>query len=362
MRISIAKLWTRPRAALCRLGWTTLLTAILAGAVPKFAWAQLSAAPRPVPILTGSAGYFTVKDNGETELVPEVIPVVLLPLGDRWLVEARGEFKGEFARREDTGNYGGQVENELDYLQVDYIANSHLTVTAGRFLTPFGMYNERIYPIWIRDLQLVPLIFSIGTGSSDGIMFRGGFALNSKVNLNYATYFSTLSTVNKFESDRTTGGRVGLFFTGPRIEVGGSFQKELQEDRKNSFGFHFAWQPTPLPLNLRAEYARSVYGSGYWVEGAYRLGQIPHWNKVMRKTEFVARMQQTFAGEEQPEGDDEYNLPRSNVQQPDFGLNYYIKDGLKVSGSYSRWLGRRNWNTWTIGIAYRFAIPLGRAE
>jgi hypothetical protein len=43
-------------------------------------------------------------------------------------------------------------------------------------------------------------------------------------------------------------------------------------------------------------------------------------------------------------------------------LNYYIKDGLKASASYGRWLGKRNYNVWSFGIAYRFAVPLGRLE
>jgi len=163
---------------------------------------------RPVPILTGNAGFFTNVNGGETELVPSITPVLLVPLRDRWLIESRAAFTGEFERTDGGGAYGGKVEQEIDYLQLDYIANRYLTVTAGRFLTPFGIYNERLYPIWIRSLQPTPLIFPLGTGSSDGVMMRGGLSLNPKVNLNYATYFSTLSTLNKFESDRKAGGRV----------------------------------------------------------------------------------------------------------------------------------------------------------
>src|SRR5262249_24153699 len=147
-----------------------------------------------LPVLTGNAGFFTNVEAGKTELVSEVNPVVLVPLGDRWLVDARGEFEGEFARKNGDGPFGGQVGKELNYLQADYIANPSVTVTVGRFLTPFGIYNERLYPIWIRDLQSTPLIFPIATGSSNGVMFRGGFPMNAKANLNYATYFSVTTT------------------------------------------------------------------------------------------------------------------------------------------------------------------------
>ena len=322
--------------------------------------AQTADNERPVPILTGNAGYFMTKDDGTTELVPEVIPVLLVPLGDRWLIESRAEFYGEFDSAKGQP-YAGKVDKDLDYLQADYIANPYVTVTAGRFLTPFGIYNERLYPIWIRDLNQVPLIFPMESGSSDGVMLRGGFPVSSWANLNYATYFSTLSTNATLESDRGFGTRAGIFFKRPRIEVGASWRKELMEQRHNPYGFHFAWQPPPIPLNLRGEYARSEYGSGYWIEGAYRLSQVPLWNQIMRRTEFVARMQQYFAGEEQlPDDGGKYTLPHGNTRQPDFGLNYYLKDGLKVSTSYARWLGKHNWNTWTFGIAWRFAVPLGR--
>src|SRR5437763_13820625 len=187
------------------------LTLILA-LLPSNSVAQTAQTERPVPILTGSAGFFTNVNVGQTQLVAEVNPVILLPLGDRWLIESRAEFKGEFERPEDGGPYGGKVEKELDYIQADFIANPYVTVTGGRFLTPFGIYNERLYPIWIRSLQQVPTIFPIGSGSSNGAMLRGGLTANPNANVNYAVYFSANSTINKLESDRLVGGRVGVFF------------------------------------------------------------------------------------------------------------------------------------------------------
>jgi hypothetical protein len=73
--------------------------------------------------------------------------------------------------------YKGYLQKEVDYLQLDYIVDSHVTVSVGRFLTPFGIFNERLYPVWIRDLQSDPLILPISTGPSGagtGAMVRGG--------------------------------------------------------------------------------------------------------------------------------------------------------------------------------------------
>jgi hypothetical protein len=147
-----------------------------------------------------------------------------------------------------------------------------VTVTVGRYLLPFGIYNERLYPIWIRNLQTDPLILAIGAGgygSGTGAMVRGGFDLTPKVELNYAAYFSAHSGVTYMESDRDAGGRVGIVLPGPRLELGGSFQHLLEDDHSNAFGFHGEWHPRPLPLDIRAEYARSHDGSGYWLESAY---------------------------------------------------------------------------------------------
>jgi hypothetical protein len=324
--------------------------------------AQILDAEQPVPILTGSAGFFDNVTGGHTELSPVVSPVLLLPLGDRWLIESRAEFEGDFEHKANNGSFGGTVNKEVDYAQVDYTASRYATITAGRFLTPFGIFNERLYPVWIRSLQPVPLIFPIATGSSDGLMLRGGFSAGSKVNINYATYFSALSTINKLDSDRLAGARVGFFFPKPRLEMGVSLQKTLQEDRPHAIGAHFAWQPTPIALNLRSEYAWSTdKGSGYWIEAAYRLSQVAHWQPVMKRLEIVGRAQQFFAGRITASDASEYGLPAADTSQGDFGFNYYLRDGLKATASFGRSFSTEgNLNVWTVGIAYRFVIPLGR--
>jgi hypothetical protein len=82
----------------------------------------------------------------------------------------------------------------------------------------------------------------------------------------------------------------------------------------------------------------------------------------MRRTEFVSRIEQFYVGEADNDELSEYGLPLGNVRQADFGLNFYLRDGLKASASYGRWLRARNWNVCTLGVAYRFALPLGRVS
>jgi hypothetical protein len=339
-----------------------LLLCLTFSCLPGSAAAQASGVEKPVPILSGTAGYFNFVTAGQNQIDAQINPVLLVPLGDHWLVESRAEFEGAFQRPDGGRPYGGAVSKNLDYLQADYIANPYLTVTLGRFLTPFGIFNERLYPIWIRSLQQDPLILPLSAESSDGMMLRGGFPACAQANLNYAVYVSAVSTGHSnLESDRNVGGRMGVFLLGPRIEIGASWQKQLQDARANAFGFHFAWQPARLPLSMHSEYARSNQGSGYWIDGAYRLSQVHFWQKAMRRTEFAGRMEQFFSGSISSDEAEALGLPAANTREGEFGLNYYLQDGLKATASYGRQFSSAgNFNLWTAGIAYRFLIPLGR--
>ena len=320
--------------------------------------------PTGVPVLTGYTGFVTKFEPGEQQMAPTFAPIVLIPIGQKWLIEAEGEFEGEYTHH--TGEpWERKWEKGVEYLQVDYIANKHLTIVAGRFLTPFGIFNERLHPLWIKNLQQTPLIFPIATGSGNGIMLRGGARLSPDVNLNYSAYFSAASTVRAFEATRTAGGRVSLFFPNQRLEIGTSFQRQLQDERFNSYGLDFTWQAKALPLEFRGEYAHSKeMGSGYWIESAYRLRKVPFARPFFRKSQAVLRMDQFFvpamAGGGGGMGGHGEELPDVNTQRFTAGWNYYVREGLKLSFSGGRaFSADGDRNVFTVGIAYRFFFPLG---
>jgi hypothetical protein len=315
----------------------------------------------PVPLLTGSTGFITTLNGGQPDFHPIVTPLVLVPIGQRWVFETRATFETDLAQVPGrSGYHGGPVQKEVEYAQLDFIANPYMTVTVGRFPTPFGIFNERFYPVWIRNLQTDPLILPIGIGPSNastGVMVRGGFKAQPKFSINYAAYFSALSTVSPVNSGRFAGGRVGIFVPSARLEIGGSFQHGLQDARSNAFGFHALWQPPALPLDLRSEFARSIQGSGYWLEAAYRLSQLPFHQNEFRRTQVVARMQQYFVGENVNDA-----LRPANTKLFEFGFNYYFIDGLKASSNYGReFSSSGNANVWTMALTYRFLVPLGHA-
>lgn len=344
--------------------WAAIAALLLLLAFPRSAEAQDQgdyAFPKPVPIFSAGMGFITPFEGGQPHLDPLISPVFLVPLGDHWLIESRDTFESDLSTPPASNSFHGALAKEVDYLQLDYIANPYLTVTIGRYLTPFGIFNERLYPIWIRNLQSDPLILPLGTGPSGagtGAMARGGFSLTPGINVNYAAYFSVLSTIPRLDSDRVAGTRVGFFFPGPRLEIGASFQRLLQGDRSDSFGFHFEWQPTAIPLDLRSEYARTSQGSGYWIEPAYRLSPVTKGQDFFSRVQVIGRMQQYFVGNvpaEDPLGVD--------TKEFEFGVNYYFRSDLRAVSSYGRQFSAMgNENVWTVGLTYRFVLPLGHGE
>jgi hypothetical protein len=316
-----------------------------------------------IPILSGGAGFLGSTQGGSSLFQPVAAPVLTVPLGEKWLIESRADLRGVIFREDGTtGPYQGQFFGTLEYLQIDYNANTHLTVTFGRFLSPFGIFNERLSAIWINKFQDAPEIAAIGEGIgySDGFMARGELVSNRRYAVNYTAYFSTLSTITKFESERAAGGRIGVFIPSTRLEVGASYQRKLQGQQMNSFGSDISWAPNRVPLEIKGEWAHSPSGQGYWIQGAYRLSQLGNGNSAIARLEPVFRMQQFFRSELIP-GD---FLPVTNSRVPEFGLNYYLPHEVRLNASYGRDFVAHstNVNVWEFGITYRFLFPLWPGE
>ncbi len=178
---------------------------------------------------------FTNVEGADSSFTAVVAPIILWELSDRLLFETELEFALE------TEDGEGKTEVELDYAHASYILNDYVTLGAGKFLTPFGIFGERLHPAWINKLPDAPLAFGHHGGlvpmSSLGAYVRGGFPLGDAKG-NYAFYLSNGPSLNvdghgvgtlDFENfgdinnNKAFGGRVG-FLPFPEIEIGYSFQ------------------------------------------------------------------------------------------------------------------------------------------
>lgn len=316
-----------------------------------------------IPAISGGMGYIHQVNGGVTTLQPQINPVLLIPFGSHVLLESRTTFFGFYQREHQTsGSFTGQVFKSVDYAQVNWLANTHVIASAGRYLLPFGMYGERLGPIWIKNLQNAPITTAIGTrtsGSGNGFMLRGTATQKPSYSVQYTAYFSALSNLDQLQSARVAGGDVSVYFPGARLEIGTSYQRFLQARHINSVATYLSWQPSSIPLDIKLEGDFSYNGRGYWLDAAYRFQQLPI-PSFFRKTQIVSRMQQFF-----PINGGGNSLPQVNTQRFDVGLNYYMRDDLRFISSYGRnFSSQGNANIWNVGITYRFLFPLwpGRSK
>jgi len=309
-------------------------------------------------------GYQSTFMPGVQSVNPEFAPILLVPLGRQVLIES--EFEARLDLDREDGHWGpAVVDRGIEYLQLNFFAHPNLTVTVGRFLTPFGIYRERIHPIWIRNLATEPIIFALNESSSNGAMLRGAARVSSAMNITYATYYSAASQRELIEAERQAGGRASLVF--PRLELGFSFNRNLGDERHNMIGADLTWNLRQIPLDLRAEALRNpLDGSGYWLEGAYRLNR--HIHVVARGEQYrvpkpgEAAMEEGHGGEEpseeEPSEMDDHQLPDRNTTRLTVGWNFYFYKGFRLAASYGRNFAEgENQDIWSAGITYRFAIP-----
>ena len=309
-----------------------------------------------VPVISGGAGYVHNVNASVTTVEPLINPVLLVPFGSHVLLESRTDFTGFFQRTPPNGDFGGKVFKNVEFAQLDWLANTHAIVVAGRYLLPFGLYNERLQPIWIKNLQDAPFTATIGTrttGSGDGFELRGTVVQRPAYAVQYTAYFSAHSSINQLEAARTTGYDASVFLPKQRLEIGTSYQRFLESRHINSVAAYVSWQPRPVPVDLKAEFDASYNGRGYWLETAYKFSQLPI-PRFLQRTQVVGRMQQVFPSHGGGNG-----VPRVDSQRFDFGLNYYIRDDLRIISSYGRrFSSQQNANVWNVGLTYRFLFPL----
>jgi len=333
-----------------------------------FLWALLfcwipALSAQDTPLISGGVGFITSTNGGNTTYIPIVSPVLAAPLGDHLLVESRATILDSyFPKGSGQSGYTSSSFLGLSYLQLDYLANRHMTLVAGEFLTPFGTYNERLTPIWIANWESAPLIFSLGTmntGSSVGGMLRGSAVSTDKVSLDYAGYFSAASTNEQFNSQRSAGGKAELYFPQAHLEIGASYNRRLQDEHQNFAGLHLWWEPADSLVKFRSEYAHGKHSQGYWMESEFHLARDTNANAFRRGLEPVVRWQQTFRSS--PDSSD--GLPSVDTNRADFGLNYLFPHEVRLNTSYSRqFASTGNRNVWQTGIVYRFLFPTWRSK
>jgi hypothetical protein len=311
-----------------------------------------------VPVITGGLGYVYNVVGGVPSLEPQIDPLLLVPFGSHVLLESRTDFTGFFQRRDGTGDYTGPIFKNVVYAQLDWLANSRITVVGGKYLLPFGLFTERYSPLWILTFQDRPIPGGIGTedsGSGEGGELRGVAAQTGKMTINYTAYFSAHTNTNQLQASRLAGGDTSVFLPNQHLEVGGSYQRTLEGHQINSGALYAQWTPQVIPLDVRWEYDRNFNGQGYYIEGDYMLSQSPVAANFFKNMQLGLRAQQF-----DPLNGGGNGVPRVNTERVDIALNYYFRDNnWRVISNYGRQFSSGNDNNvWNVGFTYRFLWPL----
>ncbi|MCH7785770.1 MAG: hypothetical protein IIB06_10205 [Bacteroidetes bacterium] len=230
-------------------------------------------------------------DNESSFVGSAFSPIFLFKHSDRLMFEAELEFELEH----------NQLEVGLEYADVMYVLNKHMTVRAGKFLLPFGTFMERLHPSWINRFSTKPLGFGHGgitPASGIGVELRGAFDIG-KSKLNYSVYGvngprlkdgtggepeeAGMLQFQNFEDNnlsKAIGGRLGILpFADSSTELGFSAYSSGKLGEKDSeyedvgaflyaIDFSFVKQIPELSgfIDIKAQYSKSNVENAHYVE------------------------------------------------------------------------------------------------
>lgn len=258
----------------------------------------------------GTAGYeYQTQGDNANAFTASISPIFLFQFQDRVLFEAELEF--ELQR--------GITETGLEYAQLDFLLSDNLTLVAGKFLLPFGVFGERLHPTWINKLPTAPPIYGhhvAGFGADPlmpiladiGVMARGAIrpgrwslALNAYVTQGPAGEEAAPGELPEFEfpasssdinGDKMIGGRLDIALP-PWAEVNLSVLSGDYDETGvlDLTGWNVAAEARYAGFELRGEYLQTrqeievatgfptLEREGFYSQLAYRWRQ---WEPVVR--------------------------------------------------------------------------------
>jgi len=293
-------------------------------------------------------------------------PLFIYKQSDRLLFEAELELE----------LVGDEVELGLEYVNVSYLLTKNITIRAGKFLVPFGIFVPNLHPAWINKFPTAPL----GAGH-DGILPTGDFgfelrggAFIGNLKFNYSAYVVNGSQLNDGDEEpeeagilhhgvfpdnnraKSYGGRLGIFpFSNSSLELGVSLKNGKVGNKDSDYSevsaLHYAFDVSYVTsiaamssvIDLKAQYTGvniddAVYpdhenpddfimfdnsSTTWFAQLSLRPALLE--NKFLRNLELAAR----FSSLKTPEG---AGWEVDNTQF-DIGLNYWMdwRTVLKVS-------------------------------
>ena len=318
-------------------------------------------------LVTGYATAGYVNRRSESTFTAGINPIFVFRITDRIFVES--EVGLGLASEDGVGS----TEVDLEYADLNFIVNDYMTVTVGKFLTPFGQFPERLHPSWINKLPDFPVVYNEETGlvpfSSLGAEVRGAVPLHPggwDSKLVYALYVANGPSLFEDSPDeagnlnfdnftdnndsKAVGGRLG-FLPMPELEIGGSLQwgKVAGDADALLVGVDAAYlkeiDPLMGTIDARVEWVwsrvdtvtfdesgaggfgplrfRNSRNGGY-AQLAYRPTRCQ--DRILRNLEFVTRYDTIHVPAEAPGAATDTRLT--------FGVDYWLTPNVVIKAAY----------------------------
>ena len=273
------------------------------------------------------------------------VPIFLFSLNDKMHVEAETEI---------SLNELGETSVELEYADIHYFLTDTTTITAGKFLLPFGQFSANWHPSWINRSPWTPGIYG-SHGSSQamvpllpilsdvGIAVQQTFYFSSKQKIfldlyvtngaraethaeaapvddhaevppveDHAESFPEVAfeaTSGDNNKDKAFGGRIAFAFL-PAIEIGASYYTASYDEREtlditaqgmdiNFIGNHYLIRGEYISTETDGLEEEDEHGeaeihkfkrNGWFLQGVLQAGQI--WPQL-GGTEFLLEFAKT---------------------------------------------------------------------
>lgn len=296
------------------------------------------------------------------------------------------------------GLEGGETKVELGYADASFFLNKYITARVGKFISPFGIFQDRLHPSWINKLPTFPVgsgedEFGVGPTSEVGVDFRGGVPLGA-LKMNYSLFLANGAQLvtspenaavqgtliygsgEATNKKMTVGGRLGFLpFTNSSLEIGASYRSGNVGERNTDYQ-NVGAQMYALDLNyvkqlsfikglfdVKAQYnnvkvdkanyvdpddptGSTTYTfenkrSSFFAQGAYRPTMSQ--SKFLKKTELVYR----YAGFNPPE--EAKGLEK--ITQSTYGINYWFTWRTALKLAYQ---SQKDANTFFVQVAVGF--------
>lgn len=303
----------------------------------------------------GEAKYESSDRLNTSAFTAKFTPIFLFRLNERLYVEAETEI---------SLNDEGSTEVELEYADIYYFLNDTSTITAGKFLLPFGQFSQNIHPSWINRSPWTPGIYGEHGGtqamtallpvlSDVGVSFQKIFAFNSRQKIFVDVFVTNGARAEEagheeeeeeeslpeveFEAtngdnnkDKAFGGRFAYGFL-PGLEIGASYY-HASYDSAGSLDVEARGLDVNYINNhilIRGEYIstetdgieddeiHTFKRDGWYLQGTYHLGQF---FQFLESTDFVIERAEVNKLEES--------------SRWVYGINYWLDDRSVIKFAY----------------------------